>query len=148
MRRVFETRIAAPVEKVWAFHESVEALKALTPPDRNVTVMSEDTAVREGALHVLRVVMFGVPIVWKARITDVQPPFGFTDTAEKSPFAAWRHRHDFLPDGDGTLLRDTVEYRAPFGPLGALAHRLFIDRDIERMFAYRHRVTKEALEPG
>jgi hypothetical protein len=32
---------------------------------------------------------------------------------------------------------DTVRYRIPFGPLGSLAHLLFVRRDLERIFAYR-----------
>jgi hypothetical protein len=41
---------------------------------------------------------------------------------------------------------DHVTYEMPFGPLGNLVDRLLVRHDIERMFAYRHRVTREALE--
>ena len=35
-------------------------------------------------------------------------------------------------------MRDTVRYAIGFGPLGELARRLLVDRDLERIFAFRH----------
>jgi ligand-binding SRPBCC domain-containing protein len=109
-------------------------------------VVGDDLEVREGALHVLRIRQFGVPVVWRARISEVDPPHGFTDTAERSPFKFWRHRHEFLPGEGSSILRDTLSYEAPLGILGSLARRLFIDRDVERLFRYRHEATKRILE--
>ena len=34
-------------------------------------------------------------------------------------------------------MRDTVRYALPLGPLGEIAHRLFVARDLERIFTYR-----------
>ena len=138
---VFESVIACTPEELWAFHSDVSALRLLTPPGDQVTIIGEDTAVREGALHVLRVKKKGLTIVWKARISNVEPPHRFVDTAEKSPFAFWRHTHEFLPHEQGSLLRDSIEYRLPLGPLGAIADALFVRRDIEAMFRHRHTVT-------
>lgn len=145
-RKVFETRLAAPVESVWAFHASAEALRALTPRGRQVELISDDLAVVAGARHVIRVRQFGVPLVWVARIEVAEPPHRFVDVAERSPFRFWRHEHAFLQDGDGTLLRDSLEYELPLEPLGALAHALFVSRDLDSLFAFRHARTKELLE--
>lgn len=137
----FESCLDAPPEDVARFHGSLDALARLSPPGTQVEILGEDTEVRDGALHVLRIRRGPFSMVWKARISEVGP-HGFTDTAEQSPFAAWRHRHDFLPHGPGTLLRDTVEYALPFGVLGRLADRLFVQRQIEALFAHRHRCYK------
>ena len=34
-------------------------------------------------------------------------------------------------------MRDTVRYALPLGPLGALAHALFVRRDLRRIFDFR-----------
>ena len=47
------------------------------------------------------------------------------------------HAHVPRSDPDGTLIADRVDYRMPFGVLGAAAHRLLIGRDLERIFDYR-----------
>jgi hypothetical protein len=36
-------------------------------------------------------------------------------------------------------MTDTVRYALPLGPLGALAHRAVVRRDIERIFDFRAR---------
>lgn len=144
VQRTFSTTLPASVEEVWRFHQSVEALKLLTPPGFRVEVLSEDVQVRNGALHRIRTRRFGVPMVWEARISDVDPPHRFVDSAERSPFAFWRHEHRFEAVGPNeTRLIDSVTYRAPLGFLGKIAERLVINREIENMFAYRHRVTRE-----
>lgn len=144
---VFESLIDAPVEEVWAFHGSLEALKALTPPGQTVTILGPDTEIRDGALHRIRVGKGPFGFEWHARISEVLPPRQFVDTAEKSPFGFWRHLHAFEDHGGGkTLLRDVVEYRAPFGFLGSLVEPILIRPQIRRLFAYRHAATKRALE--
>lgn len=143
---MWESRLSAKVEDVWDFHRSAEALRMLTPPDRKIIEFGSDLEVRNGALHVLHLSVFGISIEWRARISDVNPPNGFVDTAEKSPFTYWRHQHEFLPIDSGTLLRDTVEYQPPFGPIGRLANALFIQQDLNRLFEFRHSATRKALE--
>lgn len=146
VRKVYESRIEAPVEKVWAFHSSAEALKILTPPWQEVRLVSTDNTVREGALHVLETRKFGLKLLWKARISEVTPPSGFRDTAEKSPFKRWTHRHDFLDEEGMTILRDTVEYEPPGWIFGGMLNALFIEEDIDKLFKYRHQMTKQFLE--
>jgi ligand-binding SRPBCC domain-containing protein len=141
--KVYELRVPASPEQVWKFHSSAESLKKLTPPNRKVRFLTNETKVEENALHTVRLLILGfIPVTWKARISQVTPPFGFTDQAEKSPFKFWRHRHDFIPDGDGTLIRDTVAYIVPGGKLGKAINKLHVEKDLDRLFAYRHEVTK------
>lgn len=145
-RKVFETRIAATAEELWSFHASAEALKVLTPPGRKLVPISTDLRVENGLLHVMGFRQFGLPMVWKARISEVDPPFGFVDTAEQSPFAFWQHRHSFIRDGEGSILRDEIEYAPPGGPLAGLINRLMVSNDLDCLFAFRHSVTKQELE--
>jgi nucleoside-diphosphate-sugar epimerase len=37
----------------------------------------------------------------------------------------------------GTLIHDIVLYRMQVGPLGAIAHRILVARDLERIIHYR-----------
>lgn len=119
---------------------SAKALETLSLPGRRVKVLSGDK-VEDDALHVVRLWVFGIfPVVWKARISQVTPPYGFTDQAEKSPFKFWRHRHDLIPDGDGTLIRDVVAYIMPAGKLGKAVNKVLVEKDLDKVFAYRHEV--------
>lgn len=85
-----------------------------------------------------RLRLHGVPIRWQTRILSWDPPHGFVDVQAKGPYALWEHTHVLEPVGEGeTLIHDRVRYAIPFGPLGALAHRLFVRRDLERIFDFR-----------
>jgi len=144
-KREYKLVVPNSLEEVWNFHNSAKALVALTPPQRRIRALVDDLEVRDGALHVFQFVQFGLPMVWKARISEVDPPNGFTDTAEQSPFPFWRHRHAFLEVSEGTLIHDQLEYQAPGGPLSGLIDRLVVQRDLDRLFAFRHAATLSAL---
>jgi len=80
---------------------------------------------------------------WIARITEFEWNHHFADVQQRGPFKRWNHRHEFLLDSregvSGTLVCDVVEYEVGFGPLGALANALFIERQMRRTFAQRQR---------
>jgi ligand-binding SRPBCC domain-containing protein len=46
------------------------------------------------------------------------------------------------------MLRDEIEYEPPLSILGALAAPVFIVPKIEKMFDYRHAVTRKWCEEG
>ena len=52
----------------------------------------------------------------------------------KGPYRQWIHEHSFVEQDGGTLAGDRVAY-AVWG--GALANKLVIRRDVERIFDYR-----------
>jgi ligand-binding SRPBCC domain-containing protein len=69
----------------------------------------------------------------------------FVDEQEAGPYAQWRHTHRFEPRGHATVMHDTVEYREPFGPIGQLAHALFVRRMLDRIFDFRRDATNLLL---
>jgi ligand-binding SRPBCC domain-containing protein len=88
-------------------------------------------------------------MTWVAVHTEYDPPRLFVDLQESGPFASWRHRHQFLPDGQGgTILRDEVEYELPAGWLGRWLAGASIAHRLERTFAYRHEQTRRLVEAG
>ena len=153
----FQTTIAAPLEKVWAFHDDVKsALPALSPPGYEVAIESADVPVQVGSrIVILAKGPLGRRLRWAAKIVEHRPPhvvvFGeearFVDEQESGPFAFWRHEHDFeRVDDKTTLLTDRVTYRVGFGPLGLLADFVFVRRKLNAMFRFRHAQTRRLLE--
>ena len=91
-----------------------------------------------GALIEYRLRLHGLPIRWRTTIAVWDPPRRFVDVQLSGPYLIWHHTHDFSKEpGGGTVMRDTVRYALPFGPLGEIAHRLLVRRDLERIFDYR-----------
>ena len=53
---------------------------------------------------------------------------------------------DVVPDGPGaSVLEDRIVYRLPGGRLAELAAGWLVRRRLDRLFAFRHRVTAEAV---
>jgi ligand-binding SRPBCC domain-containing protein len=82
-----------------------------------------------------------------ARISAYHRPERFIDKQEHGPFKRWHHAHYFTPDGgDGTVMRDVVDFAAPLGPLGALAEGLVLRRYMINLIERRNQYIKIFLE--
>ena len=55
-------------------------------------------------------------------------------------FAEFRHDHHFAPSDGGTTMVDTLEFRSPFGFLGALVDRLVLKPYLTRLLCERNAV--------
>ena len=75
---------------------------------------------RVGALIEYRLRLHGVPVSWLTRIEEWEPGVRFVDAQLTGPYKLWHHTHEFAPDGEGgTIMRDTVRYALPYGPLAS-----------------------------
>jgi len=134
-----EQRLAAAPEDAFPFFADARNLEAITPPFLGFRVITpEPIAMRVGTLIQYRLRLHGLPVSWLTSIQAWEPPHRFVDVQVRGPYALWHHTHEFVPaPGGGTLMRDTVRYAIGFGPLGALAHRAFVARDLARIFDFR-----------
>ncbi|MFO0863574.1 MAG: SRPBCC family protein [Gemmataceae bacterium] len=150
LRFVKESRINAPPEVVFAFHESPGALQWLIPPWEPMKVVESSGSIQAGSRVILQGKVLGIlPVRWVAEHTEYDPPRSFEDRQVSGPFAMWHHRHVMLPDGTGgTLLRDEIDYRLPLGSFGRLVGGKIVRKKLQRMFDYRHEVTRRMIESG
>ena len=133
-----EQRIEKPRETVFAFFASAENLEALTPPFLHFRILTPlPIEMLAGTRIEYSLRLAGVPIHWRTHITEWEPDVRFVDEQESGPYAVWRHTHEFEARGGATLMRDHVEYREPLGPLGRVAHGLFVRRTLDHIFDYR-----------
>ena len=114
-------------------------LEAITPPLLRFEIVTPgEMEMRPGALIAYRMRLHGVPVRWLTSIEEWEPPHRFVDQQLEGPYAFWHHTHELFPSGAAaTRMRDTIRYAIGFGPLGALAHRLLVRRDLEAIFDYR-----------
>jgi ligand-binding SRPBCC domain-containing protein len=154
MRNVLMQFIARSVihttpEKLFAFHELPDAFMRLMPPWEKSRVIERAQSLRVGSRAVVDAcILPGIFIRWESRHTAYDPPHSFEDQQVRGPFRSWRHRHIIEPHPDGALLIDHIDYEPPFGILGRALAGIVIERRLRRLFAYRHRVTRESCENG
>ena len=142
-----ESVIHAAPESVFAFHELPDALPRLTPPWESARVVQPAPDLKVGSRAIVETRILGLfPARWVAEHTAYDPPRMFEDLQVEGPFHRWRHRHIVNPHPDGAVLRDEIEYEAPLGFVGRLAAPFVIVPRLEKLFDYRHRVTREWCE--
>jgi ligand-binding SRPBCC domain-containing protein len=153
-----EIHVAAPLDDVWEFHSRIDGLEALTPGWMGLSVRrvrgpdgEADPAVLETGSEIeMELRPLGGPSQsWTSVITEREEDEDravFRDEMRDGPFRRWVHVHQFLAEGSGTRIRDTVHYELPGGELGRLVGPAAVV-GFEPMFLYRHRRTKEVLEP-
>jgi ligand-binding SRPBCC domain-containing protein len=141
---VKESFIRAAPERVFAFHELPDAFERLVPPGEDVTVVQKANITQVGSRAIIEQKIFGlIPSRWIAEHTKYDPPHMFEDVQISGPFKSWRHQHIVLPHDGGALLRDEIDFEPPLSFLGVLAAPFAILPKLEKMFAYRHEVTRK-----
>lgn len=145
-----EQVLPLPPEEVFPFFAAAENLDRITPPWLRFRIITPTPiAMGSGTEIDYRLRYRGVPVRWRTRIEEWSPNELFVDRALRSPYALWLHAHEFEPlHGARTRMRDVVQYAMPLGALGAVAHQLFVRRDVERIFDYRRLAIESLLSDG
>ena len=138
-----ELWLPRPRPEVFAFFAEARNLEAITPPWLKFEVLTPaPIAMWAGTLIDYRLRLHGFPIRWRTEITLWEPPVRFADTQLRGPYRLWEHTHTFVEKDGGTLCRDEVRYAVPGG---ALIERLFVRRDVEKIFAFRQETMRRRL---
>lgn len=138
--------IPRPVDEVFGFFGDAHNLNILTPPFLHFRILTPaPIAMAPGTLIDYHIRLRGVPITWRTRIAAWDPPVTFVDEQLRGPYRLWHHTHTFVEVDGGTMMEDRVRYRV-LG--GALVHRLFVRRDLERIFTYRLDALREVFGCG
>lgn len=142
-----EQIIPLSVEETFAFFSDAFNLERITPAFLNFRILTPAPIRMEvGTLIEYKLSLFGVPFKWRTLIEQWAQNQMFVDRQLRGPYALWRHTHTFIRiDQDRTLMRDVVKYGIPFGTLGSLAHRLFVERMLKMIFDYRAKATADLL---
>lgn len=138
-----EQQLNCDIETAWKFFSSANNLSVITPKDMNFTVLTklENDEIYKGMLIDYTVSpVLKIPMKWQTQITQVDFQKSFTDFQQKGPYKLWNHYHEFIPNENGVLIKDTVSYELPMGFLGEIAHKLFVKSKLKSIFDFRHEV--------
>lgn len=136
-------------EELFAFFEDPRNLGVITPSEMGFTITKMDELpMREGFRIKYKIKVFGVPVTWVSKITEYDPGARFVDVQVRGPYSFWKHEHSFEDVQGGTLMRDRVQYRLPFGILGGAVNWLLVARQLRYIFVYRTKVIAERFTAG
>jgi len=139
------TYIKCQIDDLFDFHLDSQNLTRITPPNIKVTLLTPNFKARKDEILKLSSIKNFIKTSWVVKIDKLDKPNILIDKALKSPFKYWEHHHIFIDHGDYCELKDVVLYKMPFGFIGEL-FKFLIQKDLNSMFDFRHKVTKQILE--
>jgi ligand-binding SRPBCC domain-containing protein len=142
-------RLPRSREEVFAFFGDAFNLERITPPQLRFRILTTAPIRMEAGTQICyRLSLFGVPFSWITVISEWDPPTRFVDQQTRGPYRTWVHTHEFMAEGDTTLIRDRVEYALPLSPFGEIAYPL-VRYELGRIFRFRnHAIRALLLEEG
>jgi ligand-binding SRPBCC domain-containing protein len=143
-----KTEIRAPIDRCFDLARDVGAhcrTSAFTseravPPGRTAGLLELSETVTFEGRH------FGLRLRLTARIVELERPVRFVDEQVAGAFRFLRHVHEFKSCDGRTEMTDTLDWAAPFGPLGRIADRLFLQRHMTWFVATKQKT--KALAEG
>jgi ligand-binding SRPBCC domain-containing protein len=147
-RIIIETRIHAPIELCFDLARDVNAHveSAAFSSERAVEPGRTQGLLELGDLVAFEGRHFGVKQRFVAKITLLDRPKRFDDEMVRGSFKWLRHVHEFEFDNGVTTMRDTLEWKAPFGAIGRLADRLFLRRHMHWFVSTKQNTLKQVAE--
>ncbi|MER7441665.1 SRPBCC family protein [Micromonospora avicenniae] len=145
------TVVPAPLEQVFDLSLDVGAHTASmsSAGEQAVAgVVSGRMALGDSVTWVAR--HFGVRWRMTSRISAYDRPHRFVDEQVTGPFRRWRHEHTFVPGAVSgtTIMRDVIDFAAPFGVLGWLITEALLHRYLRRLIESRNSYLVSALAGG
>lgn len=91
---------------------------------------------------------FGFKTHLTTKIMEMRSPEYFRDEQQKGPFQKFKHQHFFETTENGTLMRDEMEFEAPFWIFGKMVAVLVIKNYLTNFLKTRNSLLKEYAENG
>lgn len=152
MREQFAAKSNFPISRsaLFRFHANPGAFERLNPPWAPAKILFHE-GIANGAKVTLR-----VPVgplfqnficqTWSLVHEGYREGEQFCDRLQQGPFPYWLHTHRFLDDtNDHVILEDAIEYELPLGAIGRFFGSTFTQSTLQRVFAYRHFVTRSSI---
>lgn len=145
-----EQFVPASMDQIWAYFSTPANLNEMTPPDMDFQILSgADEPMYAGQVIRYKVAILpGLRVTWVTQITHVEERVRFIDEQRIGPYRLWIHEHRFRAGDGGVWMTDRVTYALPFGPLGELAHVLFVRPRLRYIFDYRRSRVAELFGDG
>jgi ligand-binding SRPBCC domain-containing protein len=89
---------------------------------------------------------FGVRQRLTVKVVEFERPSRFVDEMIEGRFQSFRHLHEFYPGDNGTLMRDTLEWRSPFGIVGRIVDKLLVGPHLQKLVSGRNAKLKQIAE--
>jgi ligand-binding SRPBCC domain-containing protein len=147
---VIETFIASAPRRCFDLARNVDVHCFTSEFTRERAVLPGKTSglLEEGDLVTFEGRHLGVTQRLTARITEMRAPDRFVDQQVRGAFKWLRHVHEFEALAGGTLMRDSITWRSPFGILGSMADVIALRPHLTWFLTKKQHALKLLAESG
>jgi ligand-binding SRPBCC domain-containing protein len=143
---IAKQKLPISLQTAWDFLSDPENLKTITPKSMGFEITSENIGqgMYPGMIITYKVrPMLNIPVKWVTEITQVHEGKYFIDNQKSGPYRFWHHQHFIKEIEGGVEMTDIVNYAAPFGLIGLIVEKLFINKKVRGIFEYRETILFE-----
>jgi ligand-binding SRPBCC domain-containing protein len=141
------TFVAAPPERVFDLARSIDLhRKSMAHTGEEAIAGTTSGLIGLDETVTWKAKHLGKTRVLRSRITEMKPPFSFTDEMVDGDFRSIRHEHHFKRIDNGTLLIDLFHFETPFGVMGRLLNRIYLTNYMKTLLELRNKSIKEYAE--
>jgi ligand-binding SRPBCC domain-containing protein len=140
--------INAPIERVFDLARSIYVHKISTKHTNETAIAGKTSGLIElNDTVTWRAKHLGFYQTLTSKITQYNKPYFFEDCMLEGIFAGFQHQHIFEKiDDNKTMMKDEFNYTSPFGMIGKIADKLFLENYMRNLLIKRNDVIKEIAE--
>lgn len=141
------TSIRAPINACFDAARSVDAHLSSTAGTNEKVIAGRMTGLfKAGDIVTWEARHLGIRQRLTVEINRMIEPTFFEDKMLKGAFKSMRHEHHFAEENGFTIMTDLFQYETPFGILGALFDKLYLESYMRRFLQKRNLHLKQVLE--
>ena len=141
------TEIAAPVQRCFDLARDIDFhVQSMAGTGERAVAGTTSGLISAGEWVTWEGRHFGVRQRFTAQITAVDLPYHFQDVMTAGAFQSFVHDHRFEETTDGTLMRDEISFRSPYGLVGQLVDVTFMKGYLTRLLTDRCQAIKREAE--
>jgi ligand-binding SRPBCC domain-containing protein len=144
----YETRLDCSAEGLFDFLSRTANVPLVTDPKMGISFTSAPEVIEEGSRLDFQIITFGQIVKSTHQIIEFKRPTRVVEQQITGPMKSWVHTHEYIPQGNGVLMRDIVDFQMPGGLLGMLLSESKVRDHLEDGFFYREQRLKELISSG
>ena len=141
----YSQKLPISLDEAWDFLSSPNNLKLITPESMNFKIIDWDKKKAYPGQIIQYTVspVLGIRIKWVTEITQVIRNSYFIDEQRFGPYSFWHHKHFIKEIDNGILMDDVIHYKIPFGLIGRILNKIYVQNKLDKIFKYRENKLNE-----
>ena len=141
----YSQKLPISIDEAWDFLSSPNNLKLITPESMNFKIIDWDKKKAYPGQIIQYTVspVLGIKIKWVTEITQVIRNSYFIDEQRFGPYSFWHHKHFIKEIDNGILMDDVIHYKIPFGFIGKILNKIYVQNKLDKIFKYRENKLNE-----